>query len=420
VLVFSGILRLVGKIPLPFGLNYKMARRNLSRSRAKSATTMLVMMVGIFSVALVIILASSLKDTIKDTLEKSFGYNIQLTVKDDTQAAAIMKAFDNKQVPGQDKYVPVGQANVRLVSGGGVSATDLIARKIEKEKTNTSGQQNGNGGSGNFDLAILSGFNLKDAEPIVKVDEGTLYGNDDQMVISKQVRDNYGLKVGDKMVYQDLSTGKQVTLTITGVIEDKNFIVSVGSAATTLSRVQTIPGHLTALEVNVDRDKVNDAINYFQTNFPGTDATDLSFITNVINKLIDNVTAFPILLALLSLIAGAVLIANNVALAVLERRTEMGVMKSIGADNNRVLAIINWETGLVGLLGGLIGFGIASLLGSVLISLLGTADNPATLTISPMAFVGLIALSVGLSLVATVGSAWGASREKPLVVLRYE
>lgn len=419
VLIFAGILWLVGKIPLPFGLNYKMARRNLSRSRAKSATTMLVMMVGIFSVALVIILASSLKDTIKDTLEKSFGYNIQLTVKDDTQANAIIKAFDNKQVPGQDKYVPLVQANVRLVTGGGVSAADLIARKVEKDKANTSNQQN-QGGFGNFNLAILGGINLQDATPLVKVDEGQMYSNDDQMVISKQVRDDYGLKVGDKMIYQDLGSGQQITLTITGVVEDKNFIVSLGPATTTLARVQTIPGHLTAFEVNVDRGKVDQAINYFQTNFPGADATDLSFITNVINKIIDNVTAFPILLALLSLIAGAVLIANNVALAVLERRTEMGVMKSIGADNNRVLAIINWETGIVGLLGGLIGFALASTIASILISLLGTADNPATLTISPLVFVGLIALAVGLSLVATVGSAWGASREKPLVVLRYE
>jgi putative ABC transport system permease protein len=420
VLIFSGILWLVGKIPLPFGLNYKMARRNLSRSRGKSATTMLVMMVGIFSVALVIILASSLKDTIKETLEKSFGYNIQLMVKDDAQEAAVIKAFDNKQVPGQDKYVPLAQSNARLVSGGGVSANELITRKVKKQAANGNQQNQNQGGFGNYDLAILTGFNPKDAMPIVKVDEGEMYGNDDQMVISKQVRDDYGLKIGDKMVYQDLSSGKQFTLTISGVVEDKNFIVSLGPATTTISRVQSIPGHLNAIEVNVERGKVDEAINYFQSNFPGADATDLSFITNVINKLIDNVTAFPILLALLSLIAGAVLIANNVALAVLERRTEMGVMKSIGADNNRVLAIINWETAIVGLLGGLIGFGLASTVASVLISLLGTAENPAVLTISPVVFLGLLALAVGLSLVATVGSAWGASREKPLVVLRYE
>jgi predicted lysophospholipase L1 biosynthesis ABC-type transport system permease subunit len=418
VLVFSGILWLVGKIPLPFGLNYKMARRNLSRSRAKSATTMLVMMVGIFSVALVIILASSLKDTIKETLEKSFGYNIQLTVKDDAQSAAIVKAFENKQVPGQDKYIPIAQANVKLVSGGGLSAADLIARKVKNDQAK--GQQNRGGDFGNFDLASLAGLPAQDALSIVKVDEGQIYGNDDQLVISKQVRDDYGLKVGDKMVYQDLGTGKQFTLTISGVVENKNFIVGIGSATTTIARIQSIPGHINAIDVNVDRNRVDEAIQYFQTTYPGADATDLSFITNVINKLIDNVTAFPILLALLSLIAGAVLIANNVALAVLERRTEMGVMKSIGADNNRVLAIINWETTIVGFLGGLIGFGLASTVGSVLISLLGTAENPAVLTISPLVFVGLIALAVGLSLVATIGSAWGASREKPLVVLRYE
>jgi ABC-type antimicrobial peptide transport system permease subunit len=184
--------------------------------------------------------------------------------------------------------------------------------------------------------------------------------------------------------------------------------------------MQTIKGHQNGFEFNVTRGKVDEAIKYLETTFPGSNATDLSNMTAIVNRLIDNFTAFPILLALLSLIAGAVLIANNVALAVLERRTEMGIMKSIGADSRRVLAIINWETGIVGFLGGLFGFGLAAAIGSVLISYLGTEDNPAILSLSPVVFWGMLALALGLSLVATFVSAWGAAQEKPMVVLRYE
>ncbi len=417
VLVFSGVLWLVGKVPLPFGLNYKMARRNLSRGRAKSATTLLVMLVGIFSVALVIILASSLKDTIKDTLEKSFGYNIQYTVKDDPQTVAVQQAVDKKQIPGQEKAIAFSFSSVRLVSGGGASAEELIARKIEKDKNSTNQNQ---GQNFTTELSSLIGFSQKETEAVVKITEGNLFSTDDQVILDKAVKDAYGLKVGDTLVYQDLAGSNQYTLTVAGFFEKRNLLVGVGSAMTSYTRMQTIKGHQNGFEFNVTRGRVDEAIKYLETTFPGSNGTDLSIITNIINRLIDNFTAFPILLALLSLIAGAVLIANNVALAVLERRTEMGVMKSIGADNNRVLAIINWETAIVGFLGGLFGFGLAALLGSVLISLIGTPDNPATLTISPLVFIGMLALAVGLSIVATIGSAWGASQEKPLVVLRYE
>jgi len=391
-----------------------MARRNLSRSRGKSATTLLVMLVGVFSVALVIILASSLKDTIKESLEKSFGYNVQVSVKDDAQTVAIQQAVDTQQVPGLEKSVAFSSSSMRLVSGGGLSAEQLIARKLEYDKTQT------NSGFDSTELTSLVGFSTKDISTVVKITEGQLYQDDNQVILDKAVKDPYGLKVGDQLVYRDLQGSQQYTLTVTGFFEKKNMLLGLGTAMTTYTRLQTVVGHQNGFEFNFTRDRLNEGLKYLDTTFPGSDVTDLSIITTVINRIIDNVTAFPILLALLSLIAGAVLIANNVALAVLERRTEMGVMKSIGADNNRVLAIISWETIIVGFLGGLFGFMLASSIGFYLIGLMGTEDNPAVLTISPLVFIGMLALAVGLAVVATVGSAWGASREKPLVVLRYE
>ena len=188
--------------------------------------------------------------------------------------------------------------------------------------------------------------------------------------------------------------------------------------ATTLSRVQAMPNHTTDFNLTVEKGKVDAAIKYLQTNFPGASASDLSFISNIINSIIDNITAFPVLLAFLSLIAGAVLIANNVALAVLERRTEMGVMKSIGADSGRVL--VNHQLGNSG--SRLFGRFIRSVwlfIGAIGVAQIGTKDDPGVLSISPLIIIGMLVLAVGLA-VATVASAWGAAQEKPMVVLRYE
>jgi putative ABC transport system permease protein len=412
VLVFAGVLWLVGKIPLPFGLNYKMARRNLSRGRAKSAVTLLVMMVGIFSVALVFILSSSLKDTIGSLIEKGFGYNMQAVSLNDQQADAMFKALDDKQVPGVTKYTQFGQASVRLVSAGGASVEQLLERFQQKQ-----------GEEAFFNpqtLSTLVGTTTDKADELVKLKTGKFFSGNNDVTIDSSFANNFDIKIGDKLVYSDQSGRTQLTYEVVGIHEARNFIFGSNPVMAANSDIRKVPGHFLAGLLTIEKGKLGDAEKYLKANFSGLNVTDLSFITNVFNSIIDQVTAFPVLLAMLSLIAGGVLIANNVALAVLERRTEMGVMKSLGADSSRVLNILNWENGIIGFLGGFIGFGIASLVGAFVVGLLGTPEDPAVLSISPLLWVGMLGLAVGLAIFATIASAWGAVREKPLVVLRYE
>jgi ABC-type antimicrobial peptide transport system permease subunit len=376
------------------------------------------MTVGVFAMALVLILSGSLKETIRDTLEKNFGYNIQVQTRTDQQQQELEKAFDSKTIPGLEKYLSAPVARVRWTGANGVSAEELVQKALEK-KTQT--QTSGFGGSSNVpDMSGLVGIKTSDITGFVNLVSGQFATTDDQITISKNVAEAYDLKAGDKLTYIDLVQNKELTVTVTGIVENKNFIVSIGSAQTTLNRIQQIPGHLDIYNLTVSRDKVTEAESYLQKNFAGADVTNLSFITNVINKILDNVTAFPLLLGFLCLIAGAVLIANNVALAVLERRTEMGVMKSLGADDGRVLSIINYESSILGLVGGLFGLVYAILLALFAVQAFGTAENPATLAISPWLLLGMLALSLGLAIGATMFSAWGAAREKPMVVLRYE
>ena len=78
-----------------------------------------------------------------------------------------------------------------------------------------------------------------------------------------------------------------------------------------------------------------------------------SFLTifNVINVLLVG-------LASISLIVGAVGIANTMYTAVLERRREIGIMKSIGARNSDIMKVFIFESSLIGLVGGAIGIAI--------------------------------------------------------------
>jgi putative ABC transport system permease protein len=67
------------------------------------------------------------------------------------------------------------------------------------------------------------------------------------------------------------------------------------------------------------------------------------------------VTVLLVGLASISLLVGAVGIANTMYTAVLERTREIGVMKSIGARNSQVLTIFLIESSLIGLIGGILG-----------------------------------------------------------------
>jgi len=116
------------------------------------------------------------------------------------------------------------------------------------------------------------------------------------------------------------------------------------------------------------------------------------------------------------LIVGGVVIANSVALTTMERRREIAVMKSVGLQRERVLGMILLENGILGLIGGLIGVGMGLI---ALVIFAATSGIPLSAIPFGTAFL-LMGLCVLVALIAALSSAWSASGEKPLNVLRYE
>lgn len=67
------------------------------------------------------------------------------------------------------------------------------------------------------------------------------------------------------------------------------------------------------------------------------------------------VTAVLVGIAAISLLVGSVGIMNTMYTSVLERRKEIGIMKAIGARNSDIMIIFLIESGMIGLVGGIIG-----------------------------------------------------------------
>jgi len=80
-----------------------------------------------------------------------------------------------------------------------------------------------------------------------------------------------------------------------------------------------------------------------------------------VNGIIAGVQAFIVLIASISILVGSLGIVNTMTTSVLERKKEIGIMKAVGARNVDIFYQFFIESGLLGLVGGLVGviFGIA-------------------------------------------------------------
>jgi putative ABC transport system permease protein len=131
---------------------------------------------------------------------------------------------------------------------------------------------------------------------------------------------------------------------------------------------------------------------------------------------LESLFAFVVATAGLALVAGGVLIANSVGLAMLDRRREMGIFKAIGYSSARILAGIAVEYALLGLVAGIAGMGAVAIAFKVINHLRPAARLALDLAQAP----AMIAVATAIALASAVAVAWRPTHARPLDVLRQE
>jgi putative ABC transport system permease protein len=123
----------------------------------------------------------------------------------------------------------------------------------------------------------------------------------------------------------------------------------------------------------------------------------------------------PMIMAGLAMLAGILLVANSVTLAMLDRRYEIGILKTLGYTRRQVLSIFAIEYGLAGLLAAVTGV----LLIQGLLALLAIGNHqPALILLLNLPNIILVAFcGVGLTLLTVLGVTWKPTQVTPVMVL---
>ncbi|MDQ1254362.1 MAG: transporter substrate-binding protein [Euryarchaeota archaeon] len=146
----------------------------------------------------------------------------------------------------------------------------------------------------------------------------------------------------------------------------------------------------------------------------------LKSMAQSITSMISSMTVFLGAIAAVSLIVGAVGIANTMFTSVLEKTKDIGTMKAIGAKNRDILMIFLFNSAMVGLVGGILGVMLGSVVSSVLQTMVGGDSMTSAEGVSPYLIVQGLLLAVTVGVISGVVPAYRASRLKPVDALRYE
>ncbi len=132
------------------------------------------------------------------------------------------------------------------------------------------------------------------------------------------------------------------------------------------------------------------------------------------------VQLFITIIALISLLVGGIGIMNTMYTAVLERTKEIGIMKSIGARNRTIFTLFFIESGLLGMVGGIIGI-ILGMIFAYGLAAIGRLVLGADLIQASIGFnliIGALAFSFVLGTIFGVLPAIRASKLNPVDSLR--
>ncbi len=418
ILVMWVIVWLVSRLPAFGSVDLKLALRNLTGRRWRTATTLLALVGGMYALSSITFISQSVRDIVQFTFTERLGGNVlvfpltTVFLSPDLAEPVINARIDSLE----------GVASRTRNDFYTLDAVEINGEPIEFESftfTDETGEEQ------TFTDATFGTIAQRTTNPDLRRGElvagRQIMPEDDGERVIVVGADAIGdgaivPQVGDILTIETNGRDPQrYDVEVVGVLESTD-----GPTADAYLPIGALPeqpdGSFTT--VQVDEEHLDNALTQLSS-LPTVFVVDLSYIDSLISELVNQFSALPTVVGLLALLAAAAIMANTVLLATLERRKQIGVLKAMGLKTWRVLGVLLLENTIIALLGAGIGIGLSAF-NSSLLSLGGIGQAiPIPPNALPIAIV-LTAAAVLIAWVATIASAGVVTRESVTTVLRYD
>ncbi|VAW08864.1 ABC transporter, fused permease protein, partial [hydrothermal vent metagenome] len=383
--------------PLPkiFGITGTLAKENTKRAPRRTASTASALMIGIALVTFVAIFAATIKASVAETVDEAFPSDFTI------QSSQL----------GEDPNIPMTFSRDLV---GQVDALDEVAVA----------------GAFQFGEALIDGekgfitaVDPAKAESLLTIEPAP--GALDSLTANTIIVSEKLLKA------RNWTVGESVTIT-TPLVEDVPFTVTgtfgrtefgdylISTEVFTQQYEPTGDGFVAVkLAPGVSLEEGRAAILEVTDNYPTTELQDKSELVADAEKQIDGALAlFQGLLGLAIFIA-VIGIVNTLALSIIERTREIGLVRAVGMSRRKVRKMIRWESVIVSLFGATLGIGMGLFFGwAVARALEDEGLGKFAVPFGQLMAYVVIAFFAGL--IAAVWPAFKAARLNVLEAIAYE
>lgn len=378
--------------------------RNLFASRSRFALTLTGITIGITALVVMMSLGSGLRAQI-ESQASDLGANLIVTPKG-WCAYEQVKVLSGNQLPDA---IPAAELEaIEAVEGITVLPYLTVGSAIDNEPVPVTGIR--------MDLTIEA---KRWAVAAGAVPAADAYG----ILAGAAVADSFGLEVGDEVSLRGTTFAVTGILESSGTGDDAVLFIPLEVAHETYET----DGRVSFLAVSVD--DINQVDLYAKKI---TDAANVAVISDrqllaSVLSVVDTVGTTLKIIAAVAVLTAAFGIINTMLMATLERRREIGIMKSLGSPNSRIFRIFILESAAYGVIGGLVGLVVGSIASQVITPLIAQNEFTAFVggakvdAIPPLPDMLLIlGGSVVISALSGLYPAWRAARLAPVEAISYE
>ena len=407
-----------------FGQSFRLALKSLMTSKMRALLTMLGIIIGVGAVIVITSLGNGMQNMMNEQFEK-LGANL-------VQVQLFMYGGDSRSVDPDDMYELVDKYP-QYISG----VTPYVSAQLAVRQGSEDFERTSIYGVGETFLnergATMSGQNLGKGRFISYIDAAR-YQN--VCVIGAYLEEE---------AFQGDALGKQLSIggehfTVIGVLE-KNSDMSEGSGDdiiylpyTTALRLSGSADASMYMFTSTSKDTAATAKGIIENRLYKTfQSSDYYFVMtsaemmDAMNAMMGTMMAVLVAIAAISLLVGGIGIMNIMLVSVTERTREIGIRKSLGAKRKDIRGQFIIEAGTTSAIGGvlgiLVGIGLASLAGSLIGGMM-TSSMGGGSTFSAVPNLSSVAVAFGVSV--GIGIMFGylpakkAAALNPIDALRYE